>query len=71
MMLTMLVMLWNVVEGPANSFMNLSGAGTVILAVPVFHLFNSGNPDFIMYMDELRVDEFGMTFHLQYSKHLR
>jgi hypothetical protein len=29
---------------------------------PVFHLFSSGNPDFIIYMDELRVDEFGMTF---------
>src|SRR5277367_1033405 len=25
---------------------------TVNLAVPVFHLFSSGNPDFIIYMDE-------------------
>ena len=37
----------------------------------VFHLFSSGNPDFIIYMDELRVDEFGMNFQLQCSKHLR
>jgi hypothetical protein len=29
---------------------------------PVFHLFSSGNPDFIIYMDELKADEFGMTF---------
>jgi hypothetical protein len=44
---------------------------TVNLAGPVFHLFSSGNPDFIIYMDELRVDEIGMIFHLQCSKHLR
>ena len=37
---------------------------TVDPAVPVFHLFSSGNPDFIIYMAELRVDEFGMTFQL-------
>ena len=40
-------------------------ATTVNLAVPVFHLFSSGNPALIIYMDELRVHEFGMTFHLQ------
>ena len=44
---------------------------TVNLAPPVFHLFSLGNPDFIIYMAELRVDEFGMTFQLQCSKHLR
>jgi hypothetical protein len=44
---------------------------TVDLAVPVFRLFSSRNPDFIMYMAELRVDEFGMTFQLRCSKHLR
>ena len=44
---------------------------TVNLAVPVFHLFSSGNPDFIIYMDELRVDEFGMTFHPIYLSHPR
>jgi hypothetical protein len=38
------------------------GSHTVNPVVPVFHLFSSGNPDFIIYMDELRVDEFGMTF---------
>jgi hypothetical protein len=37
---------------------------TVDLAVPVFHLFSLGNPGFIIYMAELRVDEFGMTFLL-------
>ena len=40
-------------------------------AAPVFHLFSSGNPDFIIYVAELRADEFGMTFRLQCSKHLR
>jgi len=25
---------------------------------PVFHLFSLGNPDFIIYMAEFRVDEF-------------
>jgi hypothetical protein len=39
-----------------------STCDTVNPVVPVFHLFSSGNPDFIIYMDELRVDEFGMTF---------
>jgi hypothetical protein len=34
---------------------------TVNPAGPVFHLFSSGNPDFIIYMAELRVDEFGMN----------
>ena len=29
---------------------------------PVFHLFSLGNPDFIIYMAELRPDEFGMNF---------
>ncbi|KAF8232651.1 hypothetical protein L208DRAFT_1270974, partial [Tricholoma matsutake] len=38
---------------------------------PVFHLFSLRNPDFIIYMAELRADEFGMTFQLHYSKHLR
>jgi hypothetical protein len=37
---------------------------TVDLAVPVFHLFSLGNPDFIIYMAELTVDEFGVTFPL-------
>jgi hypothetical protein len=45
--------------------------GTVDLAGPVFHMFSSRNPDFIMYMAELKVDEFGMTFQLCCSKHLR
>ena len=40
-------------------------------AGPVFHLFSSGNPNFIIYMAELRVDEFGMNFWLQCFKHLR
>ena len=31
---------------------------------PVFHLFSLGNPDFIIYMAELRADEFGMNFQL-------
>ena len=44
---------------------------TVNLVVPAFHLFISGNPDFIIYVAELRVDEFGMNFQLQCSKHLR
>ena len=38
--------------------------GTVNPAAPVFHLFSLRNPDFIIYMAELRVDEFGMTFLL-------
>ena len=54
-----------------TSYMPSISSLTVNLAVPVFHLFSSGNPDFIIYIDELRVDEFGMTFHLQCSKHLR
>jgi hypothetical protein len=33
-------------------------------AGPVFHLLSSRNPYFIIYMAELRVDEFGMTFQL-------
>ena len=44
---------------------------TVNLVGPVFHLFSLGNPDFIIYMAELRVDEFGMNFQLWCSKHLR
>jgi hypothetical protein len=43
----------------------------VDLAAPVFHMFSLRNPDFIMYMAELRADEFGMTFQLRCSKHLR
>jgi hypothetical protein len=35
---------------------------TVDLAGPVFYLLSSRNPYFIIYMAELRVDEFGMTF---------
>ena len=42
---------------------------TVNLAAPVFHLFSLGNPDFILYMAELRVDQSGMNFLLWCSKH--
>ena len=38
------------------------GVYTVNLVGPVFHLFSLGNPDFIIYMAELRADEFGMNF---------
>ena len=31
---------------------------------PVFHLFSLGNPDFRIYMAELRAHEFGMNFQL-------
>jgi hypothetical protein len=44
-------------------------AATVNQAPPVFHLFSSENPDFIIHMAELRMDEFGMTFQLQCFKH--
>jgi hypothetical protein len=39
-------------------------ANTVNPVGPVFHLFSLGNPEFIIYMAELRVDEFGMNFQL-------
>ena len=41
------------------------------LVGPVFHLFSLGNPDFIIYMAELRADEFGMNFQPWCSKHSR
>ena len=40
------------------------------LVAPVFHPFNSGNLGFIIYMAELRADEFGLNFLLLCSKHL-
>jgi hypothetical protein len=43
---------------------SVQSASTVDLAGPVFHLFSLGNPDFIIYMAELRADEFGMNFQL-------
>ena len=52
-------------------YLSIVAQDTVNPAGPVFHLFSVGNPDFIIYMAELRVDEFGMNFWLQCSKHLR
>ena len=44
-----------------SMFFSISSS-TVNPVGPVFHLFSLGNPDFIIYMAELRPDEFGMNF---------
>jgi hypothetical protein len=45
-------------------------SSTVNPVAPVFHPFSLGNLCFIIYMAELKADEFGVNFHPIYFSHL-